>query len=422
MLDLISGIIAGISLEIWTFIFMGLVAVVLVVGIVLAIVRGDMSKFTKVAKAVKKDPTVKTAKETAKKLPKKGIRLFARAKTSGGKYSEHLTVDACVNTPYINSIGNKLAGVVLVMGLFSAIIVTAMGVVVAGGSLSGEVLARCCTAGVLVAIVSLVCSVIAIAVNSLIYKGAVSAHSEYVAILDGLSSQGKTEIIKTNNIANDPPMKAEPVYVSKIEPAYAESSYTEPAVEPVVKTSDIVVNPATFDEFDGQTAIAFEQEIEPMEMVYEQPAPRVVDPILEPISYEQQTICSKEIIRELETEIPSSISQEKIIVTASIDENSPLSPSEQLRIKTEQARAQRAAAQKEAANSASAQEKEETKRFFEEVERVTTQNGKHSEIKALAMQLSQERLKPYNQTPELKKRFSEIQLKLLTAMKTAPRG
>lgn len=60
--------------------------------------------------------------------------------------------------------------------------------------------------------------------------------------------------------------------------------------------------------------------------------------------------------------------------------------------------------------------------FLQKVDAVVAQTATFAQIKMLALELSQERAKAQNQSPEMRKQFSEAQMKLLKAMKTAPRS
>ena len=97
---------------------LGIVALVFVIGLVLSF-GGELGKFKKVAKKAVKNPTLSVFNATAKQLPVRARKQYKAVKQTGGKPDDIMTIDACVYSPYKESVAAHFPGAVMAAGILA---------------------------------------------------------------------------------------------------------------------------------------------------------------------------------------------------------------------------------------------------------------------------------------------------------------
>ena len=86
---------------------LGIVLVVFVIGLIAAL-GGELGKFKRLAKKAIAKPTAANFQQTAKDMPVRVRKQYKKAKQSGEKPSDVITVDACVYRPFRSSAAARL--------------------------------------------------------------------------------------------------------------------------------------------------------------------------------------------------------------------------------------------------------------------------------------------------------------------------
>lgn len=394
MFEKIAKIIGKLSGLTLTAVAVGIVVLVFIVGIAVSF-GGNLGKFKKVAKRAVANPTLANFNATAKAMPISVRKQYKKAKQTGAKPSDVITIETCVYSPYQSSMAAHFPGAVMAAGVLSILFSFFAMIYIKD---LGKVSAFVNVIPMLVTVAVMVLRLLAGLISRMILKNGVAVYEKYVDKLDACLHGGEAH----------EEMQTREEHVT-VEPEIPFARADEP-----VTTDAPVVEPqraAYGSTFDAPERIT-------VELADEEPVQTVEpEPVAETVMVTPQ---------ESEAEIRARARAEAMA---------------QARAQQEQARAHareeamRAQAQSQAAAQAQAQPQAEpiaaeqpasrgtssADEVIARIEQINREGASLSAMKEVALMLQKERAKPENKTPEMQRKLNESLASLLKAMSKANR-
>ena len=376
------GIYLGAAITVLTFV------VALVIGLV---GKGELSKFVSLARKAAKDGSASGVNACMQKMPVKVKKQYKRAMVSGVKPSDVVSIDAAVNTPYMRSAVAKMP-IITAVG-------TAVGMCVGAGLavlVSGSVDAGVGAAVAISAIVGGILMIVAAAIASVSYKGAVKAYDALVELLDSARSGGAQQAMHE-------------------EPVVEQQSYSQDANEqPVYEQQHVYEQQPVYEQqaaYEQQPV--YEQTQQEYESpVYEQTATQYEEPVVRPEPEPTQDDEAEKAEREAREKQAAA---EKAAAAQKRLEELRAQREAQLKARR-QAQAQANAGAQAASGARPTVTAEDV---IARIDKIESEGASLAAMKEVAMLLQKERVKPENKTPEQQKKLNEALAKLLKAMSAA---
>ena len=451
MIDSLIEALSGISADVWTFIALGLVGVTFIAIVVTMFVAGDVNKFKKAAKILIMAPDPKTANLSAKKMPVKVTKLYKRVKVTGEKPGDVIGIDACINTPYNMSVASKFWIIVLIVSVFCAIMAAGGAYIYAGA------LAASAVAFTVVGAAGLLFTVLAAVLGTVFYKGAVKVYDQYITALDSISKDGNFDNVDLG--PDEVVVKADKKAATDKPKTDAQVSWAQ-ELDVKVDSAPFIVADGAADGVDFEPLVANAQEQEQQDGDFVQPP--LQEEVIEDSqdqsqeqtdSFGSMTYSSTYMFEgdEQETSKPlnsfsrpdSGVRLEDMVVTPPPPpppppimpvRTPPPQSAADVRARVEEARLERQKAAQSAQMSrpasisygyvppqanANAGLPASAASILAQIDKVSTEGASLVVMKDIAQKLQAERAKPENKTPEISKKLSEGQVKLIKAMSTA---
>lgn len=126
IVDKVKEIIAGLSLTNWTYIFLGVLVALFVIGLFITLFGGKINKFRRSAKKIVKQGSYCDCDESLKKVPSE-LKLLCCNNDSGiSDSSVGVSASAMVNTSFATSFASKFATFMLISSIIVGAIAFAM--------------------------------------------------------------------------------------------------------------------------------------------------------------------------------------------------------------------------------------------------------------------------------------------------------
>lgn len=381
---------------------LGLLVVLFVVGLVCALMSGELNAFKKLAKQYL-GGQIKGETAVMKQMPVRLKKLYKRAKkTPGYKPSDFLTPDACIFAPFNASFASKFTAFTAYVSVIVALLGLALGgIAELGLGYNTAVLVGCVI--VLGAVLTAVAALIAHSVRS----GAYKTYLKFIDRIDGEPAEQPTQ-------------------------SYADAtSYEQPAQSYVDATG--YAQPAQeYADYNAGAQAETYQAAEPaveQETVYEQPTYAAPEAdVQQPYAFAASESIAYEAVAEEQPVIVEQPVEDPAAARAKAKaEAMAAMKAEQERIRLEQeerARAEQAAAQAraQAEQTAKVEAKADTvstEDVIAKIDRIDKEGAPLSTMKEVALLLQKERAKPENKTPDQQRKLNEALSKLLKAMSAA---
>lgn len=427
MLNKIAELIGKLSLDYWTYICLGVIGAVFIVGLIVSLTTGDANKFKSVAKRAIKNPVPANLHATAKLMPVKVKKQYKQARVSGVKPGDVITLDACVNAPYAGSAAARFGSAVMAASLFMTALIFVVGPLSKAADAATVIGTYAATALVIAA--GMILRLIAGIVSMGVQKSCTKTYIKYIEILDKAFKGGAAEPeMPADEPAEEIPLQSE---------AFAQSPFmtddepvmqtVEPQAEPEEAESTVYTPNNMFD--DEPTRITVElADDEPEETEEPEAAPVIMEPV-------ESEADSKAKAREAAIAAARE-EQARIQAEAAAREQAEIAAREQAEAAAK-ARAEAAAKAREAARERAAQAAQQATAtqtaptaspvggsaddVIARIEKINREGAPLATMKEVALLLQQERAKPENKTPEQQRKLNEALASLLKAMSTANR-
>ena len=350
---------------------LGIVLVVFVIGLIAAL-GGELGKFKRLAKKAIAKPTAANFQQTAKDMPVRVRKQYKKAKQSGEKPSDVITVDACVYRPFRSSAAARFPGAVMAAGILAALLsFFLMSYVkptkmmnVEKGTMYYYLIPDMVTVGVMLL------RLFAGLISSAVLKSGVRVYTKYVDTLDANLHGGAAR-------EEEQPQREE-----------------QRDEVPFVRPDETPVHADTYEAtFDAPTHISVELADEEEEQP-EQSAPQAT--VFEPVAEQQES----------EAEMKARARAEAMA-----------------RMRAEQQAAQAKAAAQAEPEPVIAAEPEpapaglsSADEVIARIDRITKEGATLAQMKEVALQLQKERAKPENKTPECQQKLNKALAALLKSM------
>lgn len=392
MFDKIVEIIEMFTPLVWLAISLGIVAVVFVIGLI-ASAGGELGQFKKAARKALKKPSFESFQLTARELPTRARKQYKRARKTGEKPGDVITVDACVYSPYSVSAAARFPGAVMAAGLLSVLLS-----VFAVNYAKGVDEASLYTVPLLVTAGVMVLRLLAGLVASSVLRGGIKVYNKYIEKLDECMAAGPTPEPQP---AVEPIQEADIPFVRPDEPiAEPVTAEREPMQEPIYEATQ-----AYGDTFDSERI-----EFEPVEEEQIHTAEPVVEPVVTVTPAESEARIKAKARAE-------AIERARAEAAAKAAAREQAAQAEAARAAQAKAAQTQTAEPVEPAQSGS----DSASEVINRIEQISREGAPLSTMKEVALLLQKERAKPENKTPEQQRKLNEALATLLKAMSAANR-
>ena len=392
MFEKIAELLAKLNGIVLMAIALGIVALVFIIGLIVAM-GGELSKFKKVAKKAIKEPTLQNCNSTAKQLPVRVRKQYKTVKQTGCKPDDAITPDACVYAPFKESAASHFPGAVMAAGILSILLSVFVQFYIKDIDKVGVFIIPA-----IVTVAVMIFRLVAGLISTAVLKSGVKVYGRYVEVLGkvlGGGTHAEAEHATARTVTEDIPF------------ARADESRNDTPEQ------------ATYsDTFDAPERITVELADEEPEQVYAEPEQVYSAPAQEystPVVEEPAETVAEPVMTEEPQESPEEI---RARARAEAIE----------RMRAEQAQreaAAQAAAQVQAAQTAQAAQSAHASTSADDViariEKINKEGASLATMKEVALLLQKERAKPENKTPEQQRKLNEALASLLKAMSTATR-
>ncbi len=417
MLEKIAQIVGKLNGTVLIALGLGIVALVFVAGLLLSF-GGELGKFKKGAKAAIKGGTLEDFQKSAKeKMPLRVKKQYKAFKQNGGKPDDYITQDACVYSPFKESVAAHLPGMVTAAGVLSILLVFFLAGVVSGTDKWSSAKFPGGLMYVVPAVVTVGVMVLRLAaglISTAVLKGGLKTYDAYVEALGvcmgggAAASRGSASDTNAAEIpfASNEPITAEPKTIA-FDPTFGEPERIN--VELADEEEEEIPHTVVMQEPEPVVMQTAEPTVQPEP----EPAPQPevsAEPVITPAPQESEAETRAKARAEALARLRAEQAQREAARAQAQPEPAakPAEPAPQPVPKTQQR------------PSASAQGGSSTAQdVLARIETISREGAPIATMKEVALQLQRERGKPENNSPELQQKFKEALSTLLKAMSTA---